>query len=196
MRRQSDAVTDIHLRPLAPGDLDRIHRWHNDRALFRHLGRDFQPVDRASVERWLEQRRTAWPRELNLAVCVARTGRHVGNIYLRDIDWPDGRAELHLFIGASRDRSRGIGTAATRRLCRHAFEALGLRRLFLMVLAGNAAAIRVYRRCGFRQEGRLRQHVVKDGRPEDVLVMGLNVPVTTGASRHRQPPACGWDEPV
>ncbi len=185
-------MTEIRLRLLEPGDLERIHRWHNDSRLFIHLGSAFRRVSRAAVGRWLEERRSAWPHELNLAVCIARTGRHVGNIYLRDIDWADGRAELHLFIGAARDRSRGMGTAATRILCHHAFETLGLRRLFLLVMARNTAAIRVYDRCGFRVEGRLKQHVVKDGRAEDVLVMGLNVKRRKHVGTL---PPRGWEDP-
>ncbi len=36
-------------------------------------------------------------------------------------------------------------------------------------------AIACYRECGFQEEGRLRQHVYRDGRFWDELVMGILV---------------------
>jgi diamine N-acetyltransferase len=56
---------------------------------------------------------------------------------------------------------------------RYAFSELNLRRIYLRVFAENEGAILLYRRLGFEQEGCLRQHVYKNGRYRDVLVMAL-----------------------
>ena len=49
----------------------------------------------------------------------------------------------------------------------------GVYRVFLRVLAYNELAIRLYRRLGFKEEGRLRAQVWREGAWHDVLVMGL-----------------------
>jgi diamine N-acetyltransferase len=45
--------------------------------------------------------------------------------------------------------------------------------LHLLVLEDNKPAIKVYEKCGFVVEGRLRRHVFKNGKFKDVLFMGL-----------------------
>jgi RimJ/RimL family protein N-acetyltransferase len=58
-------------------------------------------------------------------------------------------------------------------LTKHAFEDLGLMRIYLHTLASNSAAIAMYEKCGFVTEGRLKRHAFKKGVFEDMLVMGL-----------------------
>jgi RimJ/RimL family protein N-acetyltransferase len=133
-------------------------------------------VTREAAAGWLAARVAAWPRELNLAICVARSRRHVGNIYLRDIDPAAGRAELHVFIAARRDRGRGIGSAAIAALCRRAFAELGLREVFVRVLEDNAAAMHVYEKCGFRRCGATPPSVRKGGCELAVCRLALSAP--------------------
>ena len=73
----------------------------------------------------------------------------------------------------SSSATTGFGRAAVELLLDHAFDTLGLTRVYLHVRADNAAARRVYVACGFLEEGRLRGHAFKAGRWEDVLVMGV-----------------------
>jgi RimJ/RimL family protein N-acetyltransferase len=55
----------------------------------------------------------------------------------------------------------------------HAFVRLGLHRVGLSVFAFNERAIRAYRKVGFREEGRLREAIWRDGRYWDELQMGI-----------------------
>lgn len=82
------------------------------------------------------------------------------------------RAEIGYWV-AKPYWGKGIATAAVERLARYAFERLDLRRLVAQVYDWNEGSIRVLERCGFRREGRLRQHVLKRGKPLDVIAFGL-----------------------
>lgn len=110
--------------------------------------------------------------EVNLAICLSDPTEHIGNIYLRNLNWLDRNAELHTFVASPTHRGKGYGSAAVALIISHGFDDLGLVRIYLHVLAKNAAAIRTYEKCGFAVEGRLRKHVFKDGAFEDMLVMG------------------------
>ena len=80
---------------------------------------------------------------MNLAICLSEPPDHIGNIYLRSINWIDRNAELHTFIAQPKHRGKGYGSTAVRLLTKHAFEDLGLMRIYLHVLASNSAAIAV-----------------------------------------------------
>ena len=68
---------------------------------------------------------------------------------------------------------RGIMTAVVQRVCRHAFEDFGLAKLTAHVSPHNLASARVLEKCGFQEEGFLRQHFLKDGRFLDARLFAL-----------------------
>src|SRR5271155_1658443 len=133
----------VYLRSLTQNDLDRVLGWHNDHELYSTLGGHFRYVSREAESEWLRHRLEARD-ELNLAICLHEPPEHIGNIYLRNINWVDRNAELHIFIAQPEHRGKGYGSAAVRLITKHAFEDLGLARIFLHTLAANSAAIAAY----------------------------------------------------
>jgi RimJ/RimL family protein N-acetyltransferase len=69
-------------------------------------------------------------------------------------------------------RGLGIGAALMEAGIRWA-RSVGVRKLTLGVFATNERAVRLYRRLGFVEEGRLRGQVILDGVPVDELLMAL-----------------------
>lgn len=163
----------IYFRALEPSDLHRTLRWHNDPELYQTLVGAFRFVSEQAEEKWLADKAQYSTTEVNLAVCVRESGQHVGIISLRNIDPVARHGELALFIGEPAARGKGYGRSAVRQLLSHAFDDLGLQRVFLYVLEENAPARKVYQDCGFEFEGHLRRHAFKDGTWKDVLVMGI-----------------------
>ncbi len=160
------------MRALELDDLDRLHRWHNSAEMYQSLVGYFGWVSRKSEEEFLSKKSVRSNSEVNLAICLTETREHIGNIYLRDIDWISRHGVLHIFIGNQEHRGKGYGTEAVMELTAHAFSELGLHRVFLRVLEENQGAIRTYEKCGFVTEGVLRDQVFKGGRFQNVVVMG------------------------
>lgn len=79
----------------------------------------------------------------------------------------------HLGMGLVREhRGQGHG----RRLMESALaaaKAMGLERVELEVFASNAAAVTLYRKLGFREEGRKLRALKRDGAYDDLVVMAL-----------------------
>jgi len=78
-------------------------------------------------------------------------------------------------IGISVDekwQGKGVGAALLGAIVDLADNWLNLTRLELEVYADNQAAIHLYKRFGFEEEGRLRQHAFRDGQYVDSIVMG------------------------
>ncbi len=163
----------VFLRSLEIDDAEIIYKWHNDPGLYNSLLRPYRSVSLAVVEEWLRQKQSYSSDEINWAICLTNNLQHIGNIYLRNIDWISRHGELNIFIGDSEQRSKGYGKAAVSLVIEYALQNLGLQRLYLFVLKDNSSAIKMYEKCGFTTEGKLRRHAFKDGQFKDVLIMGL-----------------------
>jgi RimJ/RimL family protein N-acetyltransferase len=98
--------------------------------------------------------------------------RAVGGIGLEGVGRsPPHRAEIGYWL-AKPFWGRGVMTAAVRAVCTHAFDELGLGKITAHVFSFNEASARVLVKAGFEQEGFLKRHYVKDGRPLDAKVFG------------------------
>jgi len=106
------------------------------------------------------------------ALVIAVDGQAIGTVSLFHEDPLARHAEVGVALAAEA-RGKGYGTDALRLLVEFAFTRRNLRRVYLAVLASNAAALACYRKVGFIEEGRLRQHCWVRGCYEDEVAMGL-----------------------
>jgi RimJ/RimL family protein N-acetyltransferase len=103
---------------------------------------------------------------------VTVDGAAVGRCTLFHEDPLARHAEVGIALLAEA-RGEGYGTAALRLIVEFGFTRRNLRRTYLGVLASNTAAITAYRKVGFVEEGRHREHAWVRGHYEDELTMGL-----------------------
>jgi RimJ/RimL family protein N-acetyltransferase len=164
----------VRLRAIERDDLPRFVEWLNHPEVRRGLAR-YQPLSLAEEERWFEAVLQAPPEERPFSIDV-RQGegwQHIGGTSLMRIDAQARHAEVGIHIGDTQFWNQGLGTQAMRLILRHAFETLNLNRVYLRVYEDNARALSVYRRLGFKDEGRLREDRFLEGRYWDTLLMGL-----------------------
>ncbi|MEU7005574.1 GNAT family protein [Streptomyces sp. NPDC046332] len=105
---------------------------------------------------------------------VRHEGKIMGMIQWYSEDEPDYRhAGIDLFLDPS-VHGIGLGTEAVRTLAAHLVDDHGYHRLVIDPAADNAAAIRCYRKVGFREVGVMRQYEKgADGTWHDGLLMDL-----------------------
>jgi aminoglycoside 6'-N-acetyltransferase len=101
-------------------------------------------------------------------------GRVAGAIQWGAEDDPDYRhASMDIYLDPA-VHGRGVGTDTVRTLARHLIEDHGYHRLVIDPAADNAAAIRCYRKAGFRPVGIMRQYERGSDRTwHDGLLMDL-----------------------
>ncbi|MFF2847124.1 GNAT family N-acetyltransferase [Streptomyces sp. NPDC058001] len=107
-------------------------------------------------------------------LAIEYEGRVVGAIQWGAEDEPDYRhANIDIYVDPA-VHGRGIGTDAVRTLARHLIDDHGYHRLVIDPAADNTAAIRSYRKVGFRPVGLMRQYERgPDGSWHDGLLMDL-----------------------
>jgi putative acetyltransferase len=98
-------------------------------------------------------------------------GRVVGHVFIQREDHPVTRHVASLGIAVAADhRGRGIGSALMSEAFRWA-RSFGVEKIVLSVYPHNEAAIALYRRFGFVEEGRLARHSRKSYGYEDEILM-------------------------
>lgn len=164
----------VKLRPLEMSDLERYLAWINDPEVTRFLDGARYPISRADEEAWLAGavHRTR-PPDIVLAIETLEERRHIGSVSLQQVHAEDRKAALGIMIGDRSCWDRGYGADAILALLRFAFDEMNLNRVWLEVDEDNRRAIACYRKCGFREEGRLRSDRFRAGRYCDTLVMGV-----------------------
>lgn len=128
----------------------------------------------AAARAWVErvERGRADGSVLALAVTLEGKQAVLGNFNLARFDDAAGSAALGYWL-APAARGRGLATRAAHLLCRWGFEQLGLVRVELAILPGNATSERVAERIGARPEGLRRDSHAADGRRWDMLIHAL-----------------------
>lgn len=92
---------------------------------------------------------------------------------LTGINRDTNKAELYVFVNPDA-HTGGIGTRVTKAICQYGFEKLCLEKIYLETNEDNIAAQRVYEKCGFVLEGRLRnEYKTTDGRLMCRMYYGL-----------------------
>jgi RimJ/RimL family protein N-acetyltransferase len=160
----------IRLRAIERGDIPTFVRWFNDPEVRQYL-EVLMPMSQAQGEHWLE----AYLDKGDSHIFGIETldGSLIGSVGLSDMDWQNRRAVLSIVIGERKYWDNGYGTEAITTLLRFAFEEMNLHRVSLHVFDYNQRAMRCYEKCGFKQEGRLRQARFHSGKYHDELVMGI-----------------------
>ena len=160
----------VLLRALEPSDLPDYFRWLNDPEVVRNLV-IYAPLAMPDEEAWYEAMR-ADDSQMVFAI-ETETGQHIGNLGLMHINWKDRTAELGIVIGEKSQWGKGYGQDAIRTLLAFVFAEMNLNRIYLRVYAEHSIAINAYLKCGFVEEGCLRQDVYSEGKYHDMLVMGI-----------------------
>jgi RimJ/RimL family protein N-acetyltransferase len=161
----------VRLRAIEPEDLDRNFEWVNDHDVTRHLVIRY-PLSR-DVERGFVEGRNANSFANTILAIETKEGVHIGNCGLHEVQPENRKASLGIMIGDKQYWSNGYGTDAVTTLLRFGFGEMNLNRVWLHVFEFNERAIACYKKCGFVEEGRLRENHYGEGRYWDTVTMGI-----------------------
>jgi putative acetyltransferase len=159
----------VEVRPARPRDRKQVLRLLEEVAAEGRFIRT-EAVDRERSRREERRIRTSWT--LDRATIVATVnGRVIGDLGVFREAAPEGRHVAALGMMVARDwRGRGVGSALLAEGFRWAAWA-GVEKVTLTVYPHNEPAIRLYRKFGFVEEGRLSGQSKKSYGYEDEIFM-------------------------
>ena len=160
----------IDLRDLEDDDSERLFRWRREPEVDRWMA-GLPPEDPVIHRHWFESFRFDPMERRGWIITVDREA--CGFLALTGLSGAHKRGEWGWFIGDPKARGRGAGRAAQALGLDRAFFEFGLEKVWSEVLADNEIALKAQAGAGFRREGYLRRHVLKDGRFHDVVLLAI-----------------------
>lgn len=171
----SDGV--VWLRPLRNTDATALARAGDDPEVARWTPFP-SPFTTAHARAWMAAQEAAGTVDL-VVTDRAEGSRVLGWVGLHDLDLPQRRAELGIWLAADA-RGRGVGRRATALLTDWGFHELGLLRIAALCLSGNTRGRSAMEAAGFAPEGVLRAYEDVKGVRHDTAILGMVHPDLRG----------------
>jgi RimJ/RimL family protein N-acetyltransferase len=165
----------VRLSEFRASDKDALIGHLNDRDIYDRTLRIPFPYTDASADEWLGLVAKITKQQGRPVQWAIRTGDDalIGGCGFDGFQiGKSHRAEIGYWL-AKPYWGQGIMTAVVQQVCQHAFEEFGLVRITAHVFSHNPASARVLEKCGFKQEGSLRKHFLKDGQFLDARLFAL-----------------------
>ena len=136
---------------------------------FAHPGYAF-----SESREWLKKGPENWKKGIayNFAIIDAATAEQIGGCGINDIGEMNCRANLGYWVRSDKT-GQGIAPSAARLLAKWGFEALGLKRIEIVVAVDNARSLRVAEKAGAKKEGILRNRLDIHGKIHDAVMHSL-----------------------
>jgi RimJ/RimL family protein N-acetyltransferase len=181
----------VVLREFRKEDAGRIQEWIGNENITKYLGFLMFPQTleetEAYVERQLHKERVPSSGEFVIALADDPQLEYIGAVGLHKIDWRNRNCELGIVIGREEMLGQGLGAEAIDLILVFAFDFLNMHKVNLTVFEYNERAHHCYLKCGFKDEGRVRQQRYYDGRYWDMIFMGITRDEYVGLRNTRIP---------
>ena len=160
----------IYLSPRSIEDAEKFTEWMNDFEVTDYTGRSSQIMSLEGEKKFLEDNNNP---EATFSIITLDNNKLIGTVGLERINHVHRTAALGIFIGDKDYLSKGYGTEAIRLLLDYGFNYLNLHRVELHVMSFNERALKCYKKCGFKEIGRLRENRFVNGRYYDTISMDI-----------------------
>ena len=164
----------LTLRPVKRSDISFFLKWFNDPEVLQYLSR-YLPMTEMAEQKWLEELPSRAGTDVHLVIELTgeTSGTPIGTLGLLRMDHKNQTASFGIVIGEKDCWGKGYGTEAARLLINYAFKELNLNRITSHVYEFNERSIKMHKKAGFQEEGRMRQAVFKNGKFWDEIVFGI-----------------------
>lgn len=162
-------MNDIQLIPLREDDIELVRMWRNSPEVSQYMYTD-EFISEEHQKLWFNKIKN----ENNSRYWIIEfENKKIGVASLTDIDTRNSKCFWGFYLGTTDNRGKGIGAKIEYKILEYVFEDLKLNKLCGEVLSFNENVIRMHEKFGFRREGYLRNHIRKQEKFHDVVVIAL-----------------------
>mgnify|MGYP001298668655 CR=1 FL=1 len=160
---------DMHIRPVEEKDLSFIKKLRNDPSTWVNL---------TSIEMLTDQNQIEWLHSLQgsnkkyFIACRVIDNVPVGMIRTDFIDHINSNIQIGADV-APEFRGQGYGDKIYKLFLRYCFDYLNMHRVWLLVVDYNNIGLHLYLKNGFKEEGRQREAILREGKYHDYVMMSI-----------------------
>ncbi|ACC98417.1 GCN5-related N-acetyltransferase [Elusimicrobium minutum Pei191] len=162
---------NISLRAFEESDAETVRAWRFAPQNYDYFY-EFVMPNKIQNDAWFQNtlKKTS---EINFII-ETKDAKPIGMIALIDIDNRSQKCEMgRVLIGEEDYRSKGLGREIIKTILDYAFNHLNMHKVYCEVFADNAAALGLYKKCGFEEDGYFKQHVYKNGEFKDIVHLSI-----------------------
>lgn len=163
---------EIILRAIELEDADLLKNLINDPEIEKMVVGWSFPVSTEQQIKWINNLSNQ-NNNVRFIIEIEEAGA-VGVVSLTGIDFKNSVATINIKLKRdNRIRNKGIGYKAITTLVDYAFNQLNLNCIVANILSYNTASQKLFEKCCFKLDGKLRHRVFKDGSYHDLLSYSL-----------------------
>ena len=159
----------LKLRSIEIDDLDYLHKWRNDSAIFSQLGGGYFPVSKTEIAKWMDNFSNL--DKHNLRLIIQYDNKPVGFISLVSINYINRHADLGIYIGEKEYEGQGIASQSLKKIEELAKSYLNLKKIKLLVNSNNLPAINLYKKNKYKIVGTFKEERLINNKWIDVNIM-------------------------
>lgn len=160
----------IYLSPRNIEDVEKFTEWMNDFEVTDYIGRSGATISLEGERKYLLENSNP---EATFSIITLEEDKLIGTVGLERIDRTNRTAMLGIFIGDKEYLNKGYGTEAIRLLLDYGFNYMNLHSIKLHLMSYNERALRCYKKCGFKETGRIRENKFINGKYYDTISMDI-----------------------
>ncbi|OGM96452.1 MAG: hypothetical protein A3B86_03260 [Candidatus Yanofskybacteria bacterium RIFCSPHIGHO2_02_FULL_38_22b] len=160
----------VVLRPFSRADIPTLTCWINDPDVREFIG-SVLPQTEKQEEEWFNK---LGSNDQNIVLGVeTKDGVLIGSMGIHQINWRDRICTTGALIGEKDYWGKGYGTDAKMLLLDYIFNTLNLNKVCSAVIVYNKRSLHYSLHCGYKVEGRRKNHVFRKGRYWTLIELGL-----------------------
>lgn len=162
----------VYLRALEPDDYKTSILWRKDSQIWDMLGGLRRYVSEEYEKAWVEKAIFDTD-NIRWAVCCTEDSRHIGNVYMTDIDRINRSCQSHILIGDKNYWGNGYGREALSEAINYMFREQNINRITAVIIENNVASLKMHEKIGYKVEGLMRESVYKNGEYKHQYILSL-----------------------
>lgn len=160
-----------YLSPVDTSETEKVAKWSNDIEVAIRTGDISDKITYEAQREYLENMNNRGG--YGFYIIREEDDEVVGIGRLMRIDFINRNAVMGMFIGEKNNRDKGIGSEATKLLLDFGFNILNLRNIMIETYSFNERAIKVCKKCGFKEIGRRRKAIIYGRNEYDEVFMDI-----------------------
>lgn len=162
----------IYLRPMELSDMDAYQTMINDETISQKVVGWSFPVSKEEQLSWYHKV-IGDSKNKRFSVVLKQNDEVVGMVTLSSIDWHNRSATHGIKLLPSCPKGEGIGTDAVITLMKYAFEEVNLNRLDGSWIEYNIPSMKLYKKCGWSEEGIKKEAIYRNGKYHNLVIAGI-----------------------